>query len=153
MKERPKKHREHRLRNRLVTALLAMVVLTSLAMSAPYVAALPAGMVPYVVATLQGLALLGAFRALWTGVQFVQFLQYLLRTAQAVREGVYAEAANQNAFPDSQLNAYFQAIGRDTRAATRFAVAVGEGNFSSGAEGLNETSGLGRAWPKCRPAW
>ncbi len=145
MKERPKKHREHRLRNRLVTALLATVVLTGLAMSAPYVAALPAGMVPYVVATLQGLALLGAFRALWTGVQFGQFLQYLLRTAQAVQAGAHAEAAGQNAFADSLLNAHLRAIGADTRAATRFAVAVGEGNFSSGTDGLNGASGLGKA--------
>ncbi len=145
MKERPKKHREHRLRNRLVTALLATVALTGLAMSAPYVAALPAGIVPYAVAGLQGLALLGAFWALWTGVRFVQFVQYALRTAQAVREGAYTEAADQNAFPDSQLNTHLQAIGRDTRAATKFAVAVGEGNFSSVTEGLNETSGLGKA--------
>ncbi len=145
MKERPKKHREHRLRNRLVTALLAMVALTGLAMSAPYVVALPAGIAPYVVAGLQGLALLSALSALLTGVRFGQFLQHTLRTAQAIREGAYAEAADGDTFPDSQLNTYLQAIGRDTRAATKFAVAVGEGNFSSGTEGLNGKSGLGKA--------
>jgi|GEM_PF-1848708 len=145
MKVRPKKHREHRLRNRLVTALMAMVALTGLAMSAPYVVALPAGTVLYAVAGLQGLALLSALAALLTGVRFGQFLQHSLRTAQAIREGAYAEAADGNTFPDSQLNTYLQAIGRDTRAATRFAVAVGEGNFSSGTEGLNEKSGLGKA--------
>jgi PAS domain S-box-containing protein len=102
-------------------------------------------MVPSAVAGLQGLALLGALRALWAGVRFAQFLQHALRTAQAVREGAYADAADGQAFPDSQLDAHLQAIGRDARAATKFAVAVGEGNFSSGTEGLNETSGLGKA--------
>ncbi len=143
MKEH-KRSREYRLRNQMITTLLALVVLTGAAVCLPYIHSLPASLAAGIQTGLQICLVLSALAALRAGLSLVALLQASLRAVKSVKEGADPEGFNRS-FAGSELHSHLQAIAGEFQHATRFARSVGEGNFSSQTGGLNQQSGLGRA--------